>query len=96
MAGSYWGMAQVLIVSLPGASAKIPRLRGHVFDSGGACGAFTSRVVDLQCIRTTATCDYVCRPVDMGMRWYLCCYYRACYAFACIVDTKTCTSRRHP
>ena len=57
---------------------------------------FYLTVVDMQCIRTTPTCDYVCRPVDMGLRWYLCCDCRACYASACIVDAKKCTSRRHP
>ena len=41
---------------------------------GGARGAFTYMVVDMQSIHTTAACGYVCRLVDMGVQWYLCCY----------------------
>ena len=38
---------------LPGTPAETPRLHRHEFESGGACGVSTSRLVDMQCIHTT-------------------------------------------
>ena len=56
IAALYCGMARVLIVSLPGTRGKIPRLRLHVFDSGGARGTFTFRVaMDLHLHRRAIT-----------------------------------------
>ena len=68
IAGSYCGMARVLIVSLPGTLAKVPRPCRHVFDTSGARGTFPSRIrhteghwtpVRDEALRDNATVDRV-------------------------------------
>ena len=72
IAGLFCDTGRVHTAFSPGTPAGTPRLHRHMFDSGGACGVSTSRLVDMQCICTAWICDYVCRRVDNNLPCILC------------------------
>ena len=62
----------------PGTPTATTRRHRHVSDNGGTCGVSTSKLVDMQSIRTTRIYDCVCRRVDSHLH----CIFCSCCEFA--------------
>ena len=89
-AGLFCGTGRVHTAFSPGTPTMTAHLHRYVSDNGGTCGVSTSKLLNIKCIRTIRTYDYVCRRVGSHVPYILCC--RCKFAFCpCLHIRRTAT-----